>query len=251
MESNAKDENLKINKLLEGLKVFVANVLIFTIIDLLMFRLIHIKHSILTSIAYSVIVYFVTSAYKDTIIESKKISNFSFYFCGLILPFVMGYGIYQLVWNDETMSQYNNMRDLIDAVFLYDGKVKGVLTELLLNSSAVSFERLLVFTGLIITDVKRKRNPGRENTTEEGEKPNYEDTEKKESIGEKKTAGGAMENEEIVTEFFKGVKSVDDLKKRYHDLLKIYHPDNNAGDIEVTVKIKEEYDLLEKQFLSK
>ncbi|SHL55627.1 hypothetical protein SAMN02745136_05171 [Anaerocolumna jejuensis DSM 15929] len=250
MESNTKEGSIKANKLLEGLKVFIANVLIFTIIDLLMFRLIHVKHSFLTSMVYSLIAYFVTVAYKDTVMESKKINNFSFYFWGLILPFVMGYGIYQLVWNDETMSQYINMRGLIDTVF-YEGKVKGILAEFLLNSSAVSFERLLVFAALIITDVKRKRSPREENNAEEGGKASYEDTKKKESVGEEKTAGEATENGETVTEFFKGVKNIDNLKKRYRDLLKIYHPDNNAGDTEVTVKIKEEFELLEKQFLGK
>lgn len=44
--------------------------------------------------------------------------------------------------------------------------------------------------------------------------------------------------------FFKGVKNELELKKRYKDLLKIYHPDNLAGDNEVLQVINKEYELL-------
>ncbi len=44
--------------------------------------------------------------------------------------------------------------------------------------------------------------------------------------------------------WFKGVNDVDGLKKRYRDLLKIYHPDNNNGDTTITQKIQSEYELL-------
>lgn len=44
--------------------------------------------------------------------------------------------------------------------------------------------------------------------------------------------------------FFKGVKDSDSLKKRYKDLLKIFHPDNQNGDNGTIVAIQEEYDKL-------
>lgn len=41
--------------------------------------------------------------------------------------------------------------------------------------------------------------------------------------------------------WFKGVHSEEELTKRYKDLLKIYHPDNQTGDTEITKQIQEEY----------
>lgn len=42
--------------------------------------------------------------------------------------------------------------------------------------------------------------------------------------------------------FFKGVTNQIALKKRYKDLLKIYHPDNISGDNEILLKINQEYE---------
>lgn len=44
--------------------------------------------------------------------------------------------------------------------------------------------------------------------------------------------------------YFKGVSNSAELKKRYKDLMKIYHPDNTAGDADVMRKIKSEYEEL-------
>ena len=38
------------------------------------------------------------------------------------------------------------------------------------------------------------------------------------------------------------------LKKRYKDLMKIYHPDNICGDQEILIKINEEYEELKSRF---
>ena len=47
--------------------------------------------------------------------------------------------------------------------------------------------------------------------------------------------------------FFAGVNSQSSLKKRYKDLLKIYHPDNKCGDTDAIQEINREYQrLLEK-----
>lgn len=46
--------------------------------------------------------------------------------------------------------------------------------------------------------------------------------------------------------FFAGVKNQLALKKRYKDLLKIYHPDNLAGDKEMMQRISREYEALKK-----
>ncbi len=49
-----------------------------------------------------------------------------------------------------------------------------------------------------------------------------------------------------VTVFFKGVDSPFMLKKRYRDLLKLFHPDNMGGDHQMVVKINQEYERLKK-----
>ena len=48
----------------------------------------------------------------------------------------------------------------------------------------------------------------------------------------------------IADGYFKGVSNSVELKKRYKDLVKIYHPDNTAGDADVMRKIKSEYEEL-------
>lgn len=44
--------------------------------------------------------------------------------------------------------------------------------------------------------------------------------------------------------FFRGVENRLSLKKRYKDLIKIYHPDNLAGDNETVLEINKQYDYL-------
>ena len=44
--------------------------------------------------------------------------------------------------------------------------------------------------------------------------------------------------------FFKGVKDGNSLKKRYKELVKIYHPDNAGGDSDTLLSIKKEYERL-------
>ncbi len=44
--------------------------------------------------------------------------------------------------------------------------------------------------------------------------------------------------------FFRGVENRLSLKKRYKDLIKIYHPDNIAGDNATVLEINKQYDYL-------
>lgn len=48
--------------------------------------------------------------------------------------------------------------------------------------------------------------------------------------------------------FFVGVKDKQALKKRYKDLIKIYHPDNLSGDVGTIQEINREYDMLQAQY---
>lgn len=49
--------------------------------------------------------------------------------------------------------------------------------------------------------------------------------------------------------FFSGVGSKQSLKKRYKDLIKIYHPDNVDGDNDTIQEINREYANLSKVFI--
>lgn len=61
---------------------------------------------------------------------------------------------------------------------------------------------------------------------------------------------GSQENSSIVKGelFFIGVQSEIALKKRYKDLVRIYHPDNVCGDTETLQEINREYDKLRTVF---
>lgn len=67
-----------------------------------------------------------------------------------------------------------------------------------------------------------------------------------EKTAHKKEEQNEYSNEKII--YFTGVKDADSLKKRYRDLLKIYHPDNQNGDTSTVQQIQKEYELLKKQF---
>lgn len=51
-----------------------------------------------------------------------------------------------------------------------------------------------------------------------------------------------------VSVFFQGVKNPLALKKRYKDLIKIFHPDNVAGDKEIIQRINREYERLKRVY---
>lgn len=54
----------------------------------------------------------------------------------------------------------------------------------------------------------------------------------------------AYENENVIHPemFFSGVSDAKSLKKRYKELIKIYHPDAESGDNEIVLEINREYD---------
>lgn len=60
--------------------------------------------------------------------------------------------------------------------------------------------------------------------------------------------GKDTDDTEFHIHYFKGIKSQEELKKRYYALLRIYHPDNNFGEDEITRSIMEEYDYLKNKF---
>lgn len=60
--------------------------------------------------------------------------------------------------------------------------------------------------------------------------------------------GKDTDDAEFHIHYFKGIKSREELKKRYYALLRIYHPDNSFGEDEITRSIMEEYDYLKNKF---
>lgn len=65
-------------------------------------------------------------------------------------------------------------------------------------------------------------------------------TAEKELMGKHAVYDGGLD----VSIFFQGVRNPLALKKRYKDLIKIFHPDNLAGDKEVIQRINREYENL-------
>ncbi len=64
----------------------------------------------------------------------------------------------------------------------------------------------------------------------------------------RRTAAAARKEVYATGLFFRGVNNQVALKKRYKDLLKIYHPDNICGDNEILLKINREYEELKTRF---
>lgn len=50
------------------------------------------------------------------------------------------------------------------------------------------------------------------------------------------------------TFWFAGINNAEELKKRYKELMKIYHPDNQAGDTNAVQQIQSEYEELLKRY---
>ena len=65
---------------------------------------------------------------------------------------------------------------------------------------------------------------------------------------ENRTPSHAIEDFELAEAFFVGVANENSLKRRYKDLLKIYHPDNIAGDTGVLQLINREYAKLKEAY---
>ncbi|MCQ2080104.1 MAG: hypothetical protein MJZ11_00505 [Lachnospiraceae bacterium] len=57
-------------------------------------------------------------------------------------------------------------------------------------------------------------------------------------------------SDDSIVVLFKGVNSLLSLKKRYKDLLKIFHPDNMSGDHEMVLAINQIYEELKKNYES-
>jgi hypothetical protein len=50
------------------------------------------------------------------------------------------------------------------------------------------------------------------------------------------------------SQFFRGVDNEIELRKRYKELLKIFHPDNKCGDTKTLILIQTEYEKLKSRY---
>ena len=58
-------------------------------------------------------------------------------------------------------------------------------------------------------------------------------------------------NVDSINVLFRGINGPLTLKKRYRELLKIFHPDNLSGDMDMVQLINKEYEKLKKEFENK
>jgi len=77
----------------------------------------------------------------------------------------------------------------------------------------------------------------------EREKRQFE--EQKKTTSYSSSSGGYYRG--TVPDFFKGVNNILGAKKRYRDLLKIFHPDNLCGDNDTVLEINKQYDSVRKK----
>jgi len=75
--------------------------------------------------------------------------------------------------------------------------------------------------------------------------------EKRQFEEQKKTASYSSSSSSYykgsVPDFFKGVNNILGAKKRYRDLLKIFHPDNLCGDNDTVLEINKQYESMRKR----
>lgn len=79
----------------------------------------------------------------------------------------------------------------------------------------------------------------------EREKKQFESQKKYSSYSGTNCSGGYYKGS--TPDFFRGVNNILGLKKRYRDLLKIFHPDNICGDSDTVLEINKQYDTMRKR----
>ena len=102
-------------------------------------------------------------------------------------------------------------------------------------------ERLFQIKWKILEEELRKLANEKENAEKTKRHNNYH----RSSRHQEKTRSSYSTEAEL---FFTGVENKTQLKKRYKELIKIFHPDNSAGDTETLQMINRAYEELKKQF---
>ena len=107
-----------------------------------------------------------------------------------------------------------------------------------LKDESVFFEKKMQIlqNGFLQLDMDRKKF--------EREKRQYDDRNKYSHSSYSSSSGYYRSS---APDFFKGVNNTLGLKKRYRDLLKIFHPDNLCGDSDTVLEINRQYDSMRKR----
>ena len=107
------------------------------------------------------------------------------------------------------------------------------------ESSFFDKKMQILQNGFLQLDMDRKKL--------ERERRQYEDQKRSSSSYSSSSSSYYSTYKGSTPEFFRGVNNILGLKKRYRDLLKIFHPDNLCGDSDTVLEINKQYDAMRKR----
>ncbi len=107
------------------------------------------------------------------------------------------------------------------------------------ESSFFDKKMQILQNGFLQLDMDRKKL--------ERERRQYEDQKRSSSSYSYSSSSYYSTYKGSTPEFFRGVNNILGLKKRYRDLLKIFHPDNLCGDSDTVLEINKQYDAMRKR----
>ena len=141
---------------------------------------------------------------------------------------------------------YRRRRELISEKHQLDHERKQLTLEISKLKEQVEYERKRLKDDEKLFDKKQKVIERAYELLDKDKKNISEEYEKVERLKSDLRRMRAQTSKEVYATglFFRGVNNMVALKKRYKDLLKIYHPDNICGDNEILLKINKEYEEL-------
>ena len=145
---------------------------------------------------------------------------------------------------------YRRRRELISEKHQLDHERKQLTLEISKLKEQVEYERKRLKDDEKLFDKKQKVIERAYELLDKDKKNISEEYEKVERLKSDLRRMRAQASKEVYVTglFFRGVNNMVALKKRYKDLLKIYHPDNICGDNEILLKINKEYEELRSKF---
>lgn len=186
--------------------------------------------------------------YSMSIVEMVLISMFLHYYYHLIVLSVIVFIFLFLA----TFVPIVNIIELISLAFFAAYAYFSVICNTLPLKYALIYSIIIfIYFGIYYTFVGKRiwRHSSfihSHNSTNHAEQEETKQESKEEE--QSNTNSDNLSNSERQIIYFNGVTDNASLKKRYHELLKIYHPDNQNGDTETVQRIQEEYEYLEHTF---
>ena len=141
---------------------------------------------------------------------------------------------------------YRRRRELISEKHQLDHERKQLSLEISKLKEQVEYERKRLKEDEKMLDKKQKVIERAYELLDKDKKAIAEEYETVERLKSDLRRMRAQASKEVYATgiFFRGVNNMVALKKRYKELLKIYHPDNICGDNEILLKINKEYEEL-------